>query len=227
MAVEDNAKIYQAAMYIRLSREDENKLESNSVKNQRDLIRLYLKDKKDIKLVCEKIDDGYSGVNFHRPGFMELMEDVKKGKVDCIVVKDLSRFGRNYIETGRYLQQIFPFLGVRFIAIHDNIDTNVKSIEEESILVPFKNLMNDSYSRDISIKVRSQLEARQKLGDFVGAFTVYGYCRSKEDKHKIVVDELAAQTIKVIFSMRLAGYHNRFIAEYLNHCGILAPLPHK
>ncbi|WMI82310.1 recombinase family protein [Anaerotignum sp. MB30-C6] len=227
MLIEDKPKVYKAALYIRLSREDGDKLESNSVKNQRDLIHFYLKDKKDIIVICEKVDDGYSGVTFDRPALKELLEEVKRGIVNCIIVKDLSRFGRNFIEAGRYIEQIFPFLGVRFIAINDNIDTAKGNVYENGFLVPFKNLMNDSYSRDISIKSRTQLAIRQKQGDFVGAFPVYGYLRSKEDKHKLVVDEVAGETVKEIFSMRMAGYHNHFISEYLNQLGVPCPLAYK
>lgn len=227
MFKEETPKVFHAALYLRLSREDGDKVESNSVKNQRDLILFYLKDKKDILVVTEKIDDGYSGVTFDRPALKELLEEIKMGTINCVIVKDLSRFGRNYIEAGRYIEQIFPFLGVRFIAINDNIDTARDNTQSNSIIVPFKNLMNDAYSRDISIKARSQLEIRQKQGDFVGAFPVYGYVRSKEDKHKLEVDETAAATIKEIFSMRMTGYNNCFIANYLNCFGVPSPLEYK
>ena len=117
----DKKQIYKAAMYIRLSKEDGDKAESNSVTNQRAFINDYLKTKTDMILVMEKIDDGYSGIDFHRPAMEELLLEIKNGVIDCIIVKDLSRFGRNYIETGRYIQQIFPFMGVRFIAINDSV----------------------------------------------------------------------------------------------------------
>lgn len=227
MLKEEKPRVYHGAIYIRLSKEDGDKLESNSVKNQRDFIHAFLIDKKDIVVTSEKVDDGYSGVTFERPALKEMLEEIKDGKVNCVIVKDLSRFGRNYIETGRYIQQIFPFLGVRFIAINDNIDTAREDIQGDSIIVPFKNLMNDAYSRDISIKTRSQRQVRQQKGDFVGAFPVYGYTRSKEDKHKLVVDEMAAATVKEIFCLRIAGYNNSFIAAYLNHLGIPSPLEYK
>jgi len=222
-----NEAVYRAALYIRLSREDGDKLESNSISNQRDLIYAYLKTKSDIQVCAEKVDDGYSGVTFDRPAMNELLADIKAGLINCVIVKDLSRFGRNYIETGRYIQQIFPFMGVRFIAINDNIDSSVVSNQSDYIVIPFKNLMNDSYCRDISIKVRSQLEIRQKRGDFVGSFPVYGYMRSEENKHKLVVDEVAAQTIKEIFRLRVVGYNNYEIAERLNAFGIPSPMEYK
>ncbi|WP_304508190.1 recombinase family protein [Anaerotignum sp.] len=227
MYLDDVTKMYKAGIYLRLSREDGDKLESNSIKNQRDFIEFYLKDKKDIVVVSVKIDDGYSGVTFERPALKELLEEIKIGTINCIIVKDLSRFGRNYIETGRYIEQIFPFLGVRFIAINDNIDTGRDATQTDSILIPFKNLMNDAYSRDISIKSRSQLKIRQKCGDFVGAFAVYGYSRSQEDKHKLVVDQEAAEIVKEIFAMRMAGYNNTYIAKSLNELGVPSPMEYK
>ena len=167
-------KIFHAAIYVRLSKEDGDvadagKKESNSISNQKSLIRDFLRDKEDIEIVSERVDDGYSGSNFERPQFKLMMEDIKRGIVDCVVVKDLSRFGREYIDSGKYIERLFPALGVRFIAVNDHID----SLEDgrDDIVVPFKNLMNDAYCRDISIKIRSHLEVKRKNGDYIGAFT--------------------------------------------------------
>ncbi len=223
----EKGKIYRAAMYIRLSKEDGDKVESNSVTNQRDLIYNYLKNNKEIILVSEKVDDGYSGVSFERPALMEMLQDVQDGKIDCIITKDLSRFGRNYIETGRYIEEIFPTLGVRFIAINDGVDTAKQQSISDSILLPFKNLMNDAYARDISIKTRTGLSVRQKRGDFIGSFPVYGYMRSPEQKGKLIIDETVADVIKKIFAMRIAGHNNDSIANYLNNTGVLSPLAYK
>lgn len=220
-------KKYQAALYIRLSKEDGDKAESNSVSNQRDLIYAFLKEKQDIQVCEEKIDDGYSGVGFERPALMSMLEDVKQGKINCIIVKDLSRFGRNYIETGRYIQQIFPFLGVRFIAINDHYDSEHIDNQTNNIILPFKNLMNDSYSRDISIKVRSQIEVRQKRGEYIGSFPVYGYLRDQEQKGRLEIDAVAAEVVRDIFDMRIKGYNNRRIADYLNEHGIPSPMEYK
>ena len=217
-------KIYLADLYIRLSKEDGDKAESNSISNQRDLIYSFLKEKEDIQVYEEKVDDGYSGVGFNRPALISMLEDVKQGKVNCIIVKDLSRFGRNYIETGRYIQQIFPFMGVRFIAINDHYDSEHMDSQTDNIILPFKNLMNDSYSRDISIKVRSQIEVRQKRGDYIGSFPVYGYFRDQERKGKLVIDYAAAEVVRDIFDMRIKGYNNRRIADYLNEHGIPSPM---
>ena len=135
-------------------------------------------------------DDGYTGTNFERPGFKRMMEDIKSGKINCIIVKDLSRLGRNYIEMGKYLEQIFPMMGIRFIAINDNYDNaNTESSDSDSIVVPFKNLLNDSYCRDISIKVRSQLDMKRRKGEFIGGYAIYGYCKDKRNKNRLVVDE--------------------------------------
>mgnify|MGYP002508181727 CR=1 FL=1 len=129
-------------------------------------------------LVDIYIDNGKTGVNFKRDGFKRLLEDIKKGKINCIIVKDLSRFGRNYIEVGRYLEQIFPVLGVRFISINDGYDSNQIKNSFDDMRIPLKNLMNDAYSRDISIKVRSQIKIRCMKGEYIGIFPVYGYFRS-------------------------------------------------
>ena len=223
----NETKKYHAALYIRLSKEDGDKAESNSVSNQRDLIYSFLKDKSDIQVCEEKVDDGYSGVGFDRPALLSMLDDVKQGKIDCIIVKDLSRFGRNYIETGRYIQQIFPFMGVRFIAINDHYDSECVDNHTDSIILPFKNLMNDSYSRDISIKVRSQIEVRQKRGDYIGSFPIYGYFRDQDCKGRLVVDPAAAGVVRDIFDMRIKGYNNQRIADYLNEHGIPSPMEYK
>ncbi len=223
----NETKKYHAALYIRLSKEDGDKAESNSVSNQRELIYSFLKDKSDIQVCEEKVDDGYSGVGFDRPALLSMLDDVKQGKIDCIIVKDLSRFGRNYIETGRYIQQIFPFMGVRFIAINDHYDSECVDSHTDSIILPFKNLMNDSYSRDISIKVRSQIEVRQKRGDYIGSFPIYGYFRDQDCKGRLVVDPAAAGVVRDIFDMRIKGYNNQRIADYLNEHGIPSPMEYK
>lgn len=126
--------------------------------------------------------------------------DIKSGKINCIIVKDLSRLGRNYIEMGKYLEQIFPMMGIRFIAINDNYDNaNTESSDSDSIVVPFKNLLNDSYCRDISIKVRSQLDMKRRKGEFIGGYAIYGYCKDERNKNRLVVDEYAADIVAHIF----------------------------
>ena len=150
---------------------------------------------------------------------MEMMELIKKGEANCVIVKDLSRLGREYIETGRYLRRIFPAYGVRFIAINDNLDTLTEKADEISVSV--KNIMNEAYSRDISVKTRTALDVKRRTGDFVGAFTVYGYLKTG-DKHKSpIVDTFAANVVRDIFRKRLDGYSAAHIAEELNKAGIL------
>lgn len=183
-------KDIRAAAYLRLSIEDGDKAESNSIGNQRELIRDFAAERPGLHLIEEYADDGYTGTNFERPGFKRMMEDIKSGKINCIIVKDLSRLGRNYIEMGKYLEQIFPMMGIRFIAINDNYDNaNTESSDSDSIVVPFKNLLNDSYCRDISIKVRSQLDMKRRKGEFIGGYAIYGYCKDKRNKNRLVVDE--------------------------------------
>ncbi len=225
-------KIYKAAIYVRLSKEDGDvsdvsKAESNSISNQKELIREFLKNKEDIKVISERVDDGYSGVNFERPAFKLMLEDIKQGKVDCVVVKDLSRFGRNYIESGRYIEKIFPMLGVRFIAVNDNYDSLCGKSQTDEIVIPFKNLINDAYCRDISIKIRSHLDVKRRRGEFIASFTVYGYKKDEKDHNRIVVDEYAAGVVRDIFAWKIAGMSQQGIADRLNDRGILSPAEYK
>ena len=150
---------YKACIYTRLSKDDGDKPESDSIGNQKALIREFVKNHPEIQVVSEKADDGYSGVNFERPGFKKMMEEIRAGQVDCVIVKDLSRFGRNYIEAGNYIERVFPFIGVRFIAINDSYDSADRN-QSDSLIIPFKNLINDAYCKDISVKIRTQLHRR-------------------------------------------------------------------
>ncbi len=233
-----NTKIYRATIYARLSHSDNNPLEdgdvagtgkseSNSIVNQKELIMEFLKAKPDIQVWSVHVDDGYSGVDFDRPGFCAMMEEIKGGEVDCVIVKDLSRFGRNYIESGRYIEKIFPMLGVRFIAVNDNIDTGAENSQAGDIIVPFKNLINDAYCRDISIKIRSHLEVKRKKGLYIGAFAVYGYVKSQQNKNQLVVDPYAASVVQDIFAWKLEGKSQQTIANELNASGILSPMEYK
>lgn len=217
---------YRACIYTRLSRDDGDKPESDSIANQRALIRDYLKQHKEITIVSEHSDDGYSGVNFERPGFAEMMDEIREGKVDCVVVKDLSRFGRNYIEAGNYIEKVFPFMGVRFIAINDSYDSSDKS-QSDSLVIPFKNLINDAYCKDISVKIRSQLEIKRKKGEYIGAFVAYGYVKDPEDHNRIIVDTYAAEVVRAIFRWKMAGMSQNRIADKLNSQGVLCPMEYK
>ena len=210
--INNSKKIYHAAIYVRLSKEDGDvatagKRESNSISSQKDLIKNFLKDKKDIVVVSERVDDGYSGSNFERPAFQMMLEDIKKGIVDCVVVKDLSRFGREYIDAGKYIERLFPALGVRFIAVNDYYDNLEGKSQADEIVIPFKNLINDAYCRDISIKIRSQ--------------------KDSDNKNKLVIDVYATGIVKEIYRMKLSGMSQTAIANALNKQGVLSPMEYK
>lgn len=233
----DAKKMYHAGIYLRLSRDDAaqgggmgtwgSRSESNSISSQRELCRAYIRDMQDMQLYDIYVDDGYSGANFDRPEFKRLMEDVRAGKVDCIVVKDLSRFGRDYIEAGRLLQKIFPALHVRFIAVTDNFDSFTADFNETSLVLPIKNFVNDSYCRDISGKVKSHQRVKREKGEFIGAFAVYGYRKDEKDRNRLVPDGYAAQIVRNIFDWRLKGMSSLAIAGRLNETGVLSPMEYK
>lgn len=217
---------YQATEYVRLSYADDRMNESDSITNQKKLIADFLKSHPEIELVSERIDDGYSGILFDRPAFQEMMDDIRSGKINCVIVKDLSRLGREYIETGRYLRQIFPAYGVRFIAITDGIDTANESLGDD-LTVSMKSIINDAYCHDISIKTRSALLTKRKDGDYVGACPIYGYRKSPENKNQLVPDEQTARVVQEIFRSKIDGASAAKIAEELNNLGVLSPLAYK
>ncbi len=167
--------IWKTAAYLRLSKEDKANIESNSILNQKLLIEKYISNKKDLKLIDYYIDDGYSGTNFNRPAFKELLKNITNKKINAVIVKDLSRFGRNHIEVDNYLENIFPLYNVRFISIGDNIDS--LNYTNDNITIPIKSLMNDLYAKDISIKVKTALDVKRKNGEFIGSFAPYLYKR--------------------------------------------------
>ena len=217
---------FQATAYLRLSYTENHENESDSIANQKKLIEDYVKGHPDIELVSEKVDDGYSGILFDRPAFQEMMQDIMEGRVNCVIVKDLSRLGREYIETGRYLRRIFPAYGVRFIAINDNIDTAHEHAGDD-LNISMKNLINDAYCHDISVKTRSALEVKRKKGDYVGACPVYGYRKSVENRNQLVVDEYAARVVRDIFRAKIDRRSAKRIADELNALGVLSPLAYK
>ena len=228
----NSKRIYRAAIYVRLSKEDGDlddvrKAESNSISNQKSLILNYLKDKEDIEIVSIREDDGYSGATFDRPAFKLMMQDVKDGIIDCIVVKDLSRFAREYIDAGRYIERMFPAMGIRFIAINDAYDSADTQAQGNEIIIPFKNLINDAYCRDISIKIRSHLETKRQNGEFVGNYCVYGYKKSEIDHNVIVPDEYAGHVVQDIFCWIKNGMSLDAISDKLNVLGILSPMAYK
>ena len=216
----------RAFYYLRLSREDGDKEESNSIANQRQFIMDYVSRQDDIVLVREYCDDGFTGTNFERPQFMMMMTAIERGEADCVIVKDLSRFGRDYIDSGKYIQKIFPMLGVRFIAINDNVDSG-RSDRADDLIIPFKNLINDSYCRDLSLKLRGQFRVQRKKGEYIGPYVFFGYVKSEADKHKLEIDPFAADVVREIFQMKLKGNSQQQIADDLNGKGIPAPAEYK
>ncbi len=223
-----SCRMYRALAYCRLSKEDGDKIESNSISGQRACCEEYILRQSDMEIAGEAIvDDGFSGVSFERPGFRALEKKMRDGDIDCVVVRDLSRFSRDYIGAGLYLERTFPELGVRFVAINDNYDSAYGDAATNSFLLPFKNLINDMYSRDISVKVRTSLNARRKNGEFVGAFCPYGYRRSETERQRLEVDEAAAETVKLIFSLYGSGCSIREIVTRLNMLAVPSPLEYK
>lgn len=216
-------KIWNATLYLRLSRDDGDKEESNSITGQRELLRDFIRTRPELREYAVRIDDGFTGSNFERPSFKKMLEDVKAGRTNCIIVKDLSRFGRNYKEIGNYLERIFPFLGVRFIAVNDGFDTLTARRGADGYLVPLKNLINEVYSKDISRKSGSALAAKQKNGDFIGAWAPYGYRKCPDDPHKLEPDEATAPVVRQIFRWRAEGVSVTQIARRLNDEGVPSP----
>ena len=218
----------KACMYLRLSKDDGMSIESNSIINQRELIQSYAK-KNNLEIVKEYVDDGYSGTNYDRPALKDLMEEISKKDraFDIIIVKDLSRFGRDYIGAGKYIQKIFPQLHIRFISINDNYDSKHADMSDTNLMLPIRNFINDSYARDISNKVKSSQKMKREKGDYIGSFAPYGYKKSEENKNKLIVDENVSDIIKSIFDMKLQGYSSKAIAEELNDLGIDSPKIYK
>ena len=214
---------YKAAAYLRLSKEEyNNEKESNSIINQRQIIDNYLKEHKEYKLVDYYVDDGYSGTNFDRPEFQRMLEDIKNKKIDVIIIKDLSRLGRNYIETGNFVEVVFPAMGVSVISVDENYEMDSLDYYG-SDYVPLKNLFNDMYAKDISKKVRSSLIVKKHNGEFVGKLAPYGYIKDPKDKHKFLIDKNVSHIIKKIFDMILDGKSRKEVADFLNQNDILTP----
>ena len=211
--------IYDAALYLRLSKDDmddgSEKTESNSIANQRELLRSYVKSQPDIQIFDIYVDDGYSGGNFDRPEFKRMTTDIEAGRVNCVIVKDLSRFGREYIEAGRWIEKTYPALNVRFISVTDQFDSKTADFSEKSFVVPIKNFVNESYCRDISGKVRSHQKIKREKGEFIGAFAPYGYCKDPENKNCLVIDDYAADIVRKIFAWKIEGFSFGAIALLL------------
>lgn len=215
-------KVYHAAAYVRLSVEGDD-LEKNreSISTQRYMLEKYIEEQPDMRLADVFCDNGETGTDFERPGFQQMMDEVRRRKVDCIVLKDLSRLGRNYVETGYYMEKIFPCLGVRLVAIGDGYDT--LSGDTDEMAVSLKNLVNDLYAKDISRKINAVFETMRAKGQITGGHPPYGYLRSGEDKHRLVVDPETAPAVRDIFQWKIEGHGAAQIAGRLNDRGVISP----
>ena len=221
--LQEEQSIYHTAGYIRLSVEDSGKTDGYSLENQEKLVKDFIAEQQDMRLYRLYIDNGATGTVFERPAFDEMMQDMKDGKINCIVVKDLSRLGRNYLEAGNYLEQIFPFFRVRFISITDGYDSNSPDVTDESLIIPLKNIINEGYAKDISQKITTSFEARKKQGQFMGKYPVYGYLKDPENKNHLIVNPETCGIVKRIFQMRDSGMALGAIASQLNKEGIPSP----
>lgn len=214
--------IYLVAIYCRLSVDDGTNLESMSIASQKAMLIEYVK-KQGWKLVEIYVDDGYSGVNFERPAFQRMIHDIEQGRINLVIVKDLSRLGRNYIMCGQYTEIYFPEKNVRFIALNDGIDT----LYSNNDIAPFKNILNDMYAKDISVKVRSSLHAKARKGEFLAPYAPYGFLKSQEDKHILIINEEVAPNIRRMFELSVSGVSTKKIAKILEKDGVLTPLDYR
>ena len=215
-----NPKDYHVALYIRLSKEDENEGPSGSVTNQQSLLHAFVREHR-LDVYDTYIDDGWSGTSFDRPGFQRMLRDIEAGKVNMVITKDLSRLGRDYIMTGHYMERYFPEKRVRYISLLDGVDTGIESSAND--ITPFRAIMNDMYAKDISKKIKSVKHDKQRKGEFIGGKPMYGYRMHPSEKNRIVIDEDAALVVRRIFAMALAGTSCRQIAVRLNEEGVLSP----
>lgn len=217
-----NRETYKSAFYIRLSREDGDNLESESITNQREILKSYLEcAEKNLIFIDEYIDDGFSGSNFNRPSWQRLLMDIDNKKVDTIITKDLSRMGRDYISMGEYIERIFPEKNIRYIALNDDIDTLYESPGLE--FLQFKLVFNDYYLKDTSKKIRKVVRAKKEMGQFLGWKAVYGYKKNPNDKYKLIIDENVRHIIKKIFNLAIKGNSPRQIANILSLEKIQSP----
>ena len=211
---------FRAGLYARISMETEETLERGTIETQVELMKNFVADTEDISVAEVYKDSDYSGTNFDRPGFVQIMEDIKHGKINCVIVKDLSRLGRNYVETSNYIERVFPFFHVRFLAVTDDFDSFREGVD---LTVPLKNIINEFYSKDLAKKSSSAKKALWKEGKFTSAWEPYGYRKSEEDHHQLIVDDEAAKHLKSIFSMYMDGRNYSDIARQLNKDGVLSP----
>jgi len=220
LPIEQNMAMYSAALYIRLSKEDDNTVESESITNQRSLLQDFCTRNR-IYVYDEYIDDGFSGGNFERPSFKRMVEDIERKQVNMVITKDMSRFGRDYIQTGYYMERYFPEKSVRYISLLDGIDTGMELSANE--ITPFRAIINDLYAKDISKKIKSVKRDKQRKGLFIGGKPPYGYKSMSDSTNFIMIDENAAVVVREIFAMALSGVSGRQIAVKLNENCVQTP----
>lgn len=208
-------------------RNNESNTFSNSILNQRKMIEHYISEHFQYYTCMYYEDDGYTGMNYNRPGFTKLLQDAVAGNIDIIIVKDLSRLGREYIETGKYIKRIWPSLNIRFIAINDDYDSKDASISQTHLIMPIKSFINECYSRDISRKVRTNLEVMRRNGEYVGAYVAYGYKKSADDINKIEIDRNTSPYVRLIYIKYLQGYSIGQIQKLLDDKGVMTPYRYK
>ena len=219
---------FPTAIYVRLSIENSGKDDDgDSIANQISFCKAYLTEHTDLKLYDIYEDNGEKGTNFDRPEFKRMMDDIRGGKVKCVLVKDLSRFGRDYIEAGEYLEKIFPFMGIRFISITDGYDSLNCDDAEGALMIPLKNMINDVYAKDISRKIITSFRARQEKGEFLPAFAPYGYVKSKKVAYRYEIDQETAPYVRMIFEWKAEGVSHNEICKRLNDMGAVTPARRK
>jgi DNA invertase Pin-like site-specific DNA recombinase/rubrerythrin len=216
-------RVWNCAVYARLSVEDSGRRGADSIDTQIELVTSYVSECSYLSLTDTYIDNGESGKDFDRPAWNRLMDDIRSGRIDCVAVKDLSRFGRNYIETCEFLEKIFPFMGVRFVSVNDGYDSGKDSGYSEGLIIALKNLMNDRHIKDISRKISASLEARRERGEYTGSFAPFGYSKSVSEKGRLVPDEETAPIVRQIFTWRSEGIGQAAICKRLDEMGILPP----
>ena len=217
-------QIYNTALYLRLSKEDELAGQSESIQNQRDFLTKYVLEQ-GWNIIDVYIDDGFSGLNFDRPSFQRMLADIEKKRINLVITKDLSRLGRDYIDTGHYLERYFPTQNVRYIALNDGIDTMANSGNND--ISPFKAVINDMYAKDISKKIRTTFDIKRQKGEFIGAYAPYGYAKDPNNKNKLIIDEVVCEVVKRVFSLYISGESMCGITRRLNDEGLPSPVKYK
>lgn len=216
----------RAGIYVRLSVEDKH-THTASIETQQLIIARYLEQNPEIIVVQTYIDNGATGTNFHRPGFQQMLSDIEAGLINCVIVKDLSRLGRNVIDTGYYIERYFPMQKVRFIAVNDRYDSSSPDNAHDGIIIPLRNMINEAYAMDIARKIKAQQRQAMKDGKYVGGRTPYGYLKAPDNCHQLIVDPVAAEVVKTMFQWAAEGAGLNTIAVRLNEAGYLSPSHYK